>query len=137
MNSGTSLGCILHNKIGKNCLNLLTGKLFILEYLVCETMNHSGLFAHRTFLAVLSMAIINTNYCKLLIMLCPQLHSIINNADITRQFICLCPLFQLVYCGHEYTESNLKYAVHVEPENSEIHKQIEWAKVINITNKYH
>lgn len=34
----------------------------------------------------------------------------------------------LVYCGHEYTENNLKYAVHVEPENSEIHKQIEWAK---------
>ena len=49
-------------KIGKICLNLLTGKLFILEYLVCETMNHSGLFAHRTFLAVLNMAIINTNY---------------------------------------------------------------------------
>ncbi|KAJ7386289.1 hypothetical protein OS493_010695 [Desmophyllum pertusum] len=34
----------------------------------------------------------------------------------------------LVYCGHEYTVNNLKYAVHVEPENPEIHKQIEWAK---------
>lgn len=41
-----------------------------------------------------------------------------------------CPLFQLVYCGHEYTVNNLKYAVHVEPENPEIHKQIQWAKVM-------
>lgn len=31
---------------------------FSLEYLVCETMNHSGLFAYRTFIAVLSVAII-------------------------------------------------------------------------------
>ena len=38
-------------------------------------------------------------------------------------------LWQLVYCGHEYTENNLKYAVHVEPDNAEIHKAIEWAKV--------
>lgn len=59
-----------------------------------------------------------------------QLYFLINNAYITRQFICLCPLLQLVYCGHEYTENNLKYAVHVEPENPEIHKQIEWTKVI-------
>lgn len=36
---------------------------------------------------------------------------------------------QLVYCGHEYTESNLKYAVHVEPDNPDIHKTINWAKV--------
>ena len=53
MNSGT-LGCI-HNKIGKNFLILPTGKLFILEYLVCETMNHSGLFAlftHRTLITL-------------------------------------------------------------------------------------
>ncbi|KAL9957554.1 hypothetical protein ACROYT_G039196 [Oculina patagonica] len=34
----------------------------------------------------------------------------------------------LVYCGHEYTVNNLKYAVHVEPENPDIHQQIEWAK---------
>ena len=38
-------------------------------------------------------------------------------------------IFQLVYCGHEYTVNNLKYAVHVEPENPEILRQIEWAKV--------
>ncbi|CAH3044302.1 unnamed protein product, partial [Porites lobata] len=38
------------------------------------------------------------------------------------------PQDTLVYCGHEYTENNLKYAVHVEPDNAEIHKAIEWAK---------
>ena len=27
-----------------------------------------------------------------------------------------------VYCGHEYTESNLKFAAHVEPSNAEIAK---------------
>ena len=53
-----------------------------------------------------------------------------NNACYIATYLCFCPLFQLVYCGHEYTQNNLKYAVHVEPENSEIHKQIEWAKVI-------
>jgi len=43
-----------------------------------------------------------------------------------------CFLFdlQLVYCGHEYTESNLKYAVHVEPDNPDIHRMIELAKVL-------
>ena len=38
-------------------------------------------------------------------------------------------VFQLVYCGHEYTENNLKYAVHVEPGNPDVYKAIEWAKV--------
>ena len=26
----------------------------------------------------------------------------------------------LVYCGHEYTESNLRFALTIEPENAEI-----------------
>ena len=36
---------------------------------------------------------------------------------------------QLVYCGHEYTVNNLKYALHVEPSNEDIHKRMDWAKV--------
>ncbi|KAL4222154.1 hypothetical protein ACF0H5_018194 [Mactra antiquata] len=33
-----------------------------------------------------------------------------------------------VFCGHEYTVANLKYAEHVEPENVDIQKKIQWAK---------
>lgn len=32
-----------------------------------------------------------------------------------------------VYCGHEYTENNLKFAIHVEPNNEAIHQKLEWA----------
>ncbi|XP_066592514.1 uncharacterized protein [Prorops nasuta] len=32
-----------------------------------------------------------------------------------------------VYCGHEYTENNLKYGCHVEPSNEAILKKIDWA----------
>src|SRR6056297_610582 len=31
----------------------------------------------------------------------------------------------LVYCGHEYTETNLRFALTVEPENSEIREKYE------------
>ncbi|VDO93261.1 unnamed protein product [Soboliphyme baturini] len=34
-----------------------------------------------------------------------------------------------VYCGHEYTASNLKFAMHVEPSNAEIAKKLQWAQV--------
>ncbi|TNN66142.1 Hydroxyacylglutathione hydrolase, mitochondrial [Liparis tanakae] len=34
----------------------------------------------------------------------------------------------LVYCGHEYTVSNLKFARHVEPDNEVIQKKLAWAK---------
>ncbi|XP_063915998.1 hydroxyacylglutathione hydrolase, mitochondrial isoform X2 [Zophobas morio] len=34
-----------------------------------------------------------------------------------------------VYCGHEYTEQNLKFAKHVEPDNPDILNRIEWARV--------
>lgn len=42
-----------------------------------------------------------------------------------------CGVFVLkrVYCGHEYTVSNLKFARHVEPDNDVIKKKLAWAKV--------
>lgn len=33
-----------------------------------------------------------------------------------------------VYCGHEYTVSNLKFAKHVEPDNEDICQKIKWAQ---------
>ncbi|XP_060921430.1 hydroxyacylglutathione hydrolase, mitochondrial-like isoform X2 [Labrus mixtus] len=33
-----------------------------------------------------------------------------------------------VYCGHEYTVSNLKFARHVEPDNEVIQEKLAWAK---------
>lgn len=33
-----------------------------------------------------------------------------------------------VYCGHEYTQQNLKFAQHVERDNPDILNRIEWAK---------
>ncbi|XP_061701223.1 hydroxyacylglutathione hydrolase, mitochondrial isoform X5 [Syngnathoides biaculeatus] len=33
-----------------------------------------------------------------------------------------------VYCGHEYTVSNLKFARHVEPDNQVVQKKLTWAK---------
>ncbi|KAM9391385.1 hydroxyacylglutathione hydrolase, mitochondrial-like isoform 1-T1 [Pholidichthys leucotaenia] len=33
-----------------------------------------------------------------------------------------------VYCGHEYTVNNLKFARHVEPHNEVIEKKLAWAK---------
>uniref|UniRef100_A0A673MJR8 Hydroxyacylglutathione hydrolase, mitochondrial n=1 Tax=Sinocyclocheilus rhinocerous TaxID=307959 RepID=A0A673MJR8_9TELE len=33
-----------------------------------------------------------------------------------------------VYCGHEYTINNLKFARHVEPNNEVIQKKLAWAK---------
>uniref|UniRef100_A0A803V9D2 Hydroxyacylglutathione hydrolase, mitochondrial n=1 Tax=Ficedula albicollis TaxID=59894 RepID=A0A803V9D2_FICAL len=34
-----------------------------------------------------------------------------------------------VYCGHEYTINNLKFARHVEPSNPSIQEKLAWAKV--------
>lgn len=34
----------------------------------------------------------------------------------------------LVFCGHEYTVTNLKFALSVEPSNEDIQKKLEWAK---------
>lgn len=33
-----------------------------------------------------------------------------------------------VFCGHEYTQQNLKFAQHVEKDNPDILNRIEWAK---------
>ncbi|MEE6497906.1 hypothetical protein FKM82_002925 [Ascaphus truei] len=33
-----------------------------------------------------------------------------------------------VYCGHEYTVNNLKFACHVEPNNDSIKQKLSWAK---------
>jgi len=35
----------------------------------------------------------------------------------------------LVYCGHEYSLQNLAFAKHVEPDNGEISKKIEWSQL--------
>jgi hydroxyacylglutathione hydrolase len=34
-----------------------------------------------------------------------------------------------VFCGHEYSLQNLKYANHVEPNNETISAKIEWSKL--------
>lgn len=34
-----------------------------------------------------------------------------------------------VYCGHEYTLQNLRFAAHVEPSNQEILKKIAWSEL--------
>lgn len=36
---------------------------------------------------------------------------------------------QRVYCGHEYTINNLKFARHVEPNNAAVQEKLAWAKV--------
>ncbi len=33
-----------------------------------------------------------------------------------------------VYCGHEYTEGNLRFAAHVEPDNQDVRRKLEWAE---------
>ncbi|EDO47915.1 predicted protein [Nematostella vectensis] len=33
-----------------------------------------------------------------------------------------------VFCGHEYTVNNLKYALHVEPDNKAVQQRMAWAK---------
>ena len=35
-----------------------------------------------------------------------------------------------VYCGHEYTESNLRFAAHVEPENEDVKRKLQWAESV-------
>ena len=32
-----------------------------------------------------------------------------------------------IYCGHEYTASNLRFAAHVEPENEVVREKLAWA----------
>jgi hydroxyacylglutathione hydrolase len=35
-----------------------------------------------------------------------------------------------VYCGHEYTESNLRFAAHVEPENEAVRRRLEQVRAL-------
>jgi hydroxyacylglutathione hydrolase len=35
-----------------------------------------------------------------------------------------------IYCGHEYTVSNLKFAASLEPNNQEVAKKLAWAKAL-------
>jgi hydroxyacylglutathione hydrolase len=35
-----------------------------------------------------------------------------------------------VFCGHEYTESNLAFAAHVEPDNADIQARLERVRTI-------
>lgn len=37
------------------------------------------------------------------------------------------PLNTRVFCGHEYTVNNLKFAAHVEPSSDEVKKKLAWA----------
>lgn len=36
------------------------------------------------------------------------------------------PVETKVYCGHEYTKANLKFANHVEPENLHVAQKLKW-----------
>ncbi|XP_067128107.1 hydroxyacylglutathione hydrolase, mitochondrial [Centruroides vittatus] len=40
-----------------------------------------------------------------------------------------------VYCGHEYTVNNLKYALHVEPSNASIREKLAWSQNQRIKNE--
>jgi hydroxyacylglutathione hydrolase len=35
-----------------------------------------------------------------------------------------------VYCGHEYTESNLRFAAHVDPDNRAVQEKLERVRAI-------
>jgi hydroxyacylglutathione hydrolase len=45
------------------------------------------------------------------------------------------PLNTSVYCGHEYTESNLNFAIAVEPDNQDIQSRIEEVKILRANNE--
>lgn len=46
------------------------------------------------------------------------------------------PANTLVYCGHEYTVSNLQFAQHVEPNNQDIKNKLTWAKETRAQGKF-
>jgi len=41
-----------------------------------------------------------------------------------------------VYCGHEYTEKNLKFALTLEPSNEALQAKYDWARQIRAEGKY-
>jgi hypothetical protein len=48
-----------------------------------------------------------------------------NNLAVMHIFL----IFQRVFCGHEYTTANLKFAIHTEPANVDIQNKIKSAQV--------
>ena len=40
----------------------------------------------------------------------------------------LLPSDTRIYCGHEYTVSNLKFALSIDPENETLIKKLHWAR---------
>ncbi|OUR65597.1 hydroxyacylglutathione hydrolase [Methylophaga sp. 42_25_T18] len=50
------------------------------------------------------------------------------------QQICSLPTETKIYCGHEYTQSNLKFALKVEPNNIAIKQRIEDSKKLRAAN---
>jgi len=49
--------------------------------------------------------------------------------------ICALPDETLIYCGHEYTEDNLRFAVLAEPDNADIQQRIATARAQRARNK--
>lgn len=43
---------------------------------------------------------------------------------------------QKVFCGHEYTIKNLKFAMLVEPENEKVKEMLSWARVSETLEEY-
>jgi len=42
----------------------------------------------------------------------------------------------LVYVGHEYTQSNLEYAVFADPDNAAVADKLEWCKAKRANGEY-
>lgn len=51
-----------------------------------------------------------------------EMHTSLNST------LAMLPDDTLVFCGHEYTVTNLKFAASIEPNNQQIAKKLEWAK---------
>lgn len=45
------------------------------------------------------------------------------------------PAATKVYCGHEYTLNNLKFAASVEPDNTDIRSKLEWAESCRVEGR--
>ena len=43
-------------------------------------------------------------------------------------FVAALPPTTQIYCGHEYTVNNLRFAASVEPDNRDVAEKAEWAK---------
>jgi len=41
--------------------------------------------------------------------------------------LCALPGDTKVFCGHEYTLSNYRFALHIDPDNAELQQQNNWA----------